>query len=177
MAATDRYPENKSLLQSNRFLLSFGRLPYLTFNCQLANLPGIGAGEAIRETPFVTLWHPGDKLQYEPLVVNFMVDEDFWSWQAIHDWMRGFTFPTTFDEYKNLSLQVRHKILDSRPQYSDASLTLLTGHQNNNIRVKFYDVFPTSLSSLQFNVQDTAQLTLIADASFRYSYYDISRLD
>lgn len=174
--ATQRYPENKSLQQSNRFLLSFGRLPYVTFNCQLVNLPGISIGEYAQENPFVPIWRAGDKAMYEPLVINFMIDEELWAWQAIHDWMRGLSFPTSFDEYKNLSLQVRNSPLSSKPQYSDATLTLLTGHQNPYLRVKFYDVFPTSLSQLQFNVQDTAQLTLIADATFRYTYFDLERI-
>jgi hypothetical protein len=175
-------PTNQSLAQSTKFRLSFSRLPYMTFFCNSINLPGISSSPTQLNTPFSDLPVPGDKIEYEPLEVSFLVDEDYRSWLTVHDWVRGITFPTTFDEYKKLGLlgttRPQSKLAESveRPQYSDAILTLYTNKNNPHIRVKFRNCFPISLSSINFSTQDTADIIISGSASFKFDYYDIERV-
>ena len=175
-------PLNQSLAQSTKFTLTFSRLPYVTFFCSAVNLPGVSAGNTLQNTPFSDLPVPGDKIEYEPLDISFLVDEDYRSWFTVHDWIRGITFPTSFEEYKNLRLQqptsaqsVLARNADS-PQYSDAVLTLYTNKNNPNIRVKFRDCFPISLSSIRYSTQDNADVIITGDASFKFAYYDVERV-
>jgi len=175
-------PANQNPAQTTKFRLNFDRLPYLTFFCMSVNLPGVSYPEVARATPFSDIPIPGDKIKYEELSINFMVDEDYRSWLSVHDWIRGVTFPTTFDEYKNLRNQLRSSPLSQlnaqtdRPQYSDATLTIYTNMNNPNIRVKFRDCFPISLSSIVFNTQDNADVIITGQAAFRFAWYDIERL-
>ena len=154
----------------------------MTFFCQSAMFPGVSLTEVVRNTPFVDLYVPGDKLIYDTLNITFLVDEDMYAWTEIHDWMRGITFPTEFEEYVSLvrkgQLIPRATGISSRDpaQYSDAVLTIYSNKNNPRFRVKFVDVFPTSLSSMVFNTQDTAENVVVADAAFRFSYYNYERI-
>ena len=175
-----RNPETVDILQSTKFRLSFERLPGLTFFCQSANLPGVALTEIVRNTPFVDLYHAGEKLVYDTFNVTFLVDEELRAWTELHDWIRGLTFPTDFREYIDLAKQSRganfKKSFDMKPQYSDAILTIYTNKNNPNFRVKLYDVFPTSLGTILFNSTDSAENIITSDAIFRFSYYDYERI-
>ena len=97
------------------------------------------------------------------------------SWTEIHDWLRAMTFPTNFEEYKNLKNLSSVSYNSPKPQYSDGVLNVLSALNNPKLSVKFTDIFPTSLSAIQFNSTDTDTPTMTATATFRYSWYDIKR--
>lgn len=180
--ALSRNPVSTDLLQSTKFRITFNYLPGMTFFCQSVNFPGVSVTEVVRNTPFVDLFVPGDKLVYDTLNITFLVDEEMKAWTEIHDWMRGLTFPTNFAEYIELvrknELIPRATGIVSRetPQYSDAVVTMYSNKNNPKFRIKFVDVFPTTLSSIIFNAQDTAENVVVADASFRFSYYEFEKV-
>lgn len=177
MTALTRNPSNIDLLQSTKFRVTFDRLPGLTYFCTSANLPGISLTEIPRATPFVELYHPGEKAVYDTFNVTFLVDENLKSWLELHDWIRGITFPTNFQEYIDLQKSTPVPKFNRAVQglqfaYTQAFLTIYTNKNNPNIRIKLYDVFPTSVGSLVFNTGDTADNIMSSDATFRFSYYD-----
>ena len=57
--------------------------------------------------------------------------------------------------------------------YSDGSLMLLTSNQNPNLQVNFSDMFPISLTELNFDATDTDVTYLEATVTFRYRIYQI----
>lgn len=168
-------PQNTNFLQSTRFVLSFPRINNTQYFCQEVNLPGISMNEIVHPTPFVDLPIPGDKLIYEPLNVTFIVDEELQAWIEIHNWLRGMTFPTNFDEYKNLNNLSSVSYYSEKPQYSDGILNILSALNNLKTTVHFKDIFPVSLSAIQFNSGDTDTPTLTATATFKYAWYDIKK--
>ena len=180
MTATNRAPGNKDLLQSTKFRVTFDRLPGTTYFCQTANFPGVSLTEIPRQTPFVDLYVPGEKIVYDTFNITFLVDEDLRSWTEIHDWIRGITFPTDFKEYLDLQRMDKSPYMrasfNNKPQYSNGILTLYTNKNNPNFRVKFVDLFPTSLSTILFSSQDSAENIVTADATFRFSYYEYERI-
>jgi len=180
MTALTRNPTNKDLLQSTKFRLNFGILPGMTYFCQSANLPGVALNEIIRNTPFVDLYSPGEKISYDTLNITFLLDEEIQAWEQLHDWIRNLTFPTDFKEYKDLERMSRvsnyRSSVNLKPQFSDGSLTIFTNKNNASIRINFKDLFPTTLGSILFNAADTADNIISADASFRFSYYNIERI-
>ena len=173
-------PENQNLLQSTKFQLNFDRLPYLTFFCTSANIPGVSIQSLTQPTPFINLTLPGNKLTYESLEVSFLVDEDFMSWRGIHDWIRGLAFPTGFDEYSKLIQQRRTQVplavsAPQKLQYSDAFLTVYTNKNNPNFRVHIKDCFPITLSSIMFNTENSADTIVTASATFKFNYYEFEK--
>ena len=180
--ALSRNPESTDLLQSTKFRITFNYLPGMTFFCQSVNFPGVSLTEVVRNTPFVDLYVPGDKLVYDTLNFTFLVDEEMRAYTEIHDWMRGLTFPTEFEEYIDLvrkgQLIPRATGISSKDaaQYTDAVVTIYSNKNNPKFRIKFVDVFPTVLSPIIFNAQDTAENVVVADATFRFSYYNFEKI-
>jgi hypothetical protein len=181
MSALTRNPKNPNYLHPNKFQLNFSRLPNMQYFCQTVVVPGISMGESLTPNPFVDLYKPGEKAIYDLLNVTFMVDEMLKSWLEIHDWIRAMTFPTDFKEYQNLGLLSKtagiRQQMGIPPQYSDATITILSSANNPTYRFKFYDVFPTSLSSFPMSSNDGPDSTITADATFRYAYFDVAKVN
>jgi len=179
MTALGRNPTNPNLYQSNKFLLSFARAPNLQFFCQTINVPGIATSEVPQTNPFVEIYLPGEKPVYDVLNITFYVDEELTAWREIHDWIRAMTFPFNYDEYKELpQLNSYARSINTRlPQYSDATLTLLTSSNQPNIRFKFYDVFPISVSSFVVSTTESPDSIITADATFRFTIFDVEKVE
>lgn len=180
MTALNRNPTNKDLLQSTKFRVMFDRLPGVTYFCQTANIPGVSLTEFPRFTPFVDIYHPGEKIIYDTFNITFLVDEDLYAWTQLHDWIRGLTFPESYEEYLELvrtapttNLRVSK---DLKSVYSQGTMTVYTNKNNPNFRIKMYDLFPTTVGSLLFNASDSAENIVTADATFRFSYYNYERI-
>jgi hypothetical protein len=178
MTALTRTPSNPNFLQPNKFQLNFSRSPNLQFFAQSVSVPGLSMSEAIHTTPFVDLYAPGEKAIYDLLNVTFMVDETMSSWIEIHDWIRAMTFPVDFSEYRNLKNLSKHTSakVTNTPQYSDCSITVLSSSNNPIVVFKYYDVFPTTLSTIIMSSQQSPEDLVTADATFRYSYFDIEKI-
>lgn len=179
MTILNKNPRNTNPLQPNKFTLTFSRLPNMQYFCQSVSVPGISMSEAgPQTTPFVDLYKPGEKAIYDLLNVTFTIDEELKAWSEIHDWIRGMTFPTDFKEYRDLSKLSRTNTLNpsKTPQYSDATITLLSSSFTPLFRFTFYDCFPTSLSTFILSTQDSPETTLTADSTFRFAYYDIDKV-
>ena len=175
MSAISRNPRNTNSLVANKFQVNFTRLPNMTYFCQSVSLPGLSLGEVPRNTPFIDLYSPGEKLIYDLLSFTFIVDEDLGSWREIHDWMRAMTFPVDFSEYRNLP-KLNKFANKPQPQFSDATMTILTSSFNTNYNIRLYDCFPISLSSVLFSSTDSPENIITADVSFRFSYFDIVKV-
>ena len=180
MTAITRNPTNPNPLIGSRFILSFGRVPNVQYFCQSVSVPGISLSEAVITNPFVDIYSPGEKAIYDLLNVTFMVDEDLTAWKEIHDWIRAMTFPLEFEEYQRLPRLNKYNsaatdINKTFPQFSDASINILSSSNNVSYRFKFHQVFPTSISTFVMNTQDGPDNIITADATFRYSYYDIEK--
>ena len=178
MSAITRTPQNPNFLQPNKFQLEFARTPNLQYFCQAISVPGISLSEAIIMTPFIDLYAPGEKAIYDILNVTFLVDENLSSWLEIHDWIKAMTFPEDFEQYRELPKLQRIAGLQATktPQYSDATLTLLSSSNTPTWRFKFFDCFPTSISAIVMSAADGPDTQVTADATFRFSYYDVEKL-
>jgi hypothetical protein len=88
------------------------------------------------------------------------------------------TFPTEYAEYRELARLNKFvsSKRDAKPQFSDASVVLLSSSNKPYYRFNFHDVFPTSISTFIMNTQDDPSTIITADATFRYTYYDVEKL-
>jgi hypothetical protein len=178
MTILTRTPSNPNFLQPNKFQLNFSRAPNIQFFAQSVSIPGLSMSEALHVTPFVDLYVPGEKAIYDLLNVTFMVDEDMSSWIEIHDWIRAMTFPKDFSEYRQLKNLSKHSSTKAtqQPQYSDCTISVLSSANNPIVVFKYYDVFPTTLSTLIMSSQQSPEEIVTADATFRYSYFDVEKV-
>ena len=177
MTALTRLPQNTNYLQPTKFLLTFDRLGDVQYFCQTVNIPGVNLGQAPFNTPLLDVFVPDRKMIYNPLSIHFTIDESLNGWQQLHAWFRSIASPTSFDERNRLtSLQNAKKTASSLDSYSDATLTILSALNNPILRVKFYNVFPITLSDILFDTTQSADDIITADCVFTFDYFDFEKV-
>jgi len=173
--ATKHTPTNPNQLHPNKFILSFTALPTVEYWCQTVSIPGLSLGEVSRQTPFIDLYSPGEKLIINPLSMTFVVDEDLTGWKEVYNWMRELAFPENFEEYKELNTRPG-AYARPQPQFSDATLIVLNSNQIPKIRIKFLNCFPTQLTDILLSSTASPEEPLTADAVFRFDLYNFETL-
>jgi len=153
-------PENTNFLQPTKFVLTFPEVPDMVYFCQKANIPGVTLGQAIQQTPNIDLFHSGTKLEYNTFDVTFLVNENLTAWTTLYNWMVELS-----------SVDATYiKRQESRKQ---AILTVMSNLNNPKVRVKYYNLFPISISDLEFDTTLSAEEHITATVSFRYDWYEI----
>jgi hypothetical protein len=163
-------PQNSSILQLTRFTFLIPDKPYLKYFCQTVTLPGVSTGAVAVATPFSNTYRHGDKLAFEELTITAMLDEDMKTWQETYNWLKSLTRPSSFDEYARKSIQ------DKTPLYFDGLLTVNTNANNPNIRFKFHNCHPVSISGINFDTKTDADNIPTCDFTFRYDLYEVERV-
>jgi hypothetical protein len=162
-------PDNTSFLQTTRYTFIVPNLPFAKYFCQSINLPGVTSSEIEVSTPFSSIYRHPTKLSYESFSISFLIDEDLKVWEETYKWIVSLTRPENFNQY------VKNQKNNNLP-YQDGMLTINTNANIPNIRIKFRNVFPISLSGIQFGTINSADTTPTADLTFRYDLFEIERL-
>ena len=140
----------------------------------------------------------GDKLTFETLNITFLVDEELQNYREIWDWLVGMGAPKQHSEWTttltkgdgittNFTSVGSDDEIDPRTAsvmqqgtsteanlYSDAVLIIYNSKNTAKVEVKFKDMFPTSLSGLDYSQELTDVEYFKATASFRYLYYEFA---
>ena len=167
--------------------IAFNRIPKTTWFCTAANVPGITLGEASYPTPMVDMFLTGDKLTFETLNITFIVDEELQNYRELWNWLVGIGSPVRHDQWATALTQGDGAVRqfgteDADPRtkstyeesnlYSDATLIVYNSKNIPKVDVKFKNMFPTSLSALEYS-QDLSDVEYFkASATFRYLYYE-----
>lgn len=163
-------PSNINPLSPNGFMFSISRLPDLTYFCQSVELPSISIDTATVATPFVDYTNPGEKISFNNLDVEFLVDSEMKNYLAVFNWLRGLGFPENYEQFKE-QIESPLNLKPAQASVSDATLTILNNSNNPARTVEFIDVYPESLQSLSFTSTSQDVQYLVGRASFKYSYY------
>jgi hypothetical protein len=187
-----RQPTKLDYASPTQFRFVIGQLPKVEFFTVGTNLPGITLSEAIQNTPFKDISMPGNKLEYEDLSVTFIVDEYLENYTSMHEWLTAFGFPKNREQFSTFRSTTSNAPTDTRGSskdigdvgvstamrgmFSDATLVVLSNKNNPIVQVNYADIFPTSLSALEFNQNATDVEYLQATATFKYKLYEIETL-
>lgn len=155
-------------LEAKSIQLIIERTPNVNYFCTSASVPGITATAARQPSPFVDVKVTGDKLVFQPLIVNCIIDEDMRNWQEIFDWLVSYGHPTDFNEYRDNSVTRNNQYLTKK---SGATLLIPNNKYNNYHEYQFVDLFPIDISDVVFDVQISETPISIMTLTFEYSYY------
>lgn len=125
-------------------------------------------------TPFIDIPIPGDKMEHEPLVCKFILDEQLFGWEELVKWMKALGFPKDFSQYKNLN-RLANDSMGTKPQYSDIVLTINSPMNNSRLRITYLDAFITDLSAITFDTTLSSDETMVCSASFLFRDFEIVR--
>lgn len=166
-------PSQLNPLSPNGFQFSVQKLPDITFFCQQANLPGIMLGEPVFATPFSTQPIPGDTLSYEPLELQFLVDENMQNYRILYNWIVALGFPESYDQYITGNNLDNIAYGELAKNYSDATLQILDSNNQIVQTIQFYDVFPTNISSMTFASTNEDVTYITGNVTFKFGWYKL----
>jgi hypothetical protein len=174
--AFDNQITNRNFLSPTGFKFTLARVPKVDFFSQSAQIPGINLGVAIQPTYLKDLPIPGDKLTFDDFNLKFTVDENLENYLEIQRWMRGLGYPENIAEYDQWRLSDPNNP-GQDPNLSDGSLTIFNSNFVPSTVVTFQGMFPTSLSTLEFDATSTDVQYITAQVSFKYAIYKITRYE
>ena len=167
---------NRNFLSPVGFKFTLAKEPKVSFFCNTARIPEISMGTAIQPSSLKDLDVPGDKISYGDFYVRFLVDENMENYMSIHNWITGLGYPETTDQY-TAAITDADGIRDPKSVFSDGTLRILNSNYRDVALIKFKDLFPISLSSLEFDSTITDVQYLTAEVTFKYTVYNILGTD
>ena len=187
-----RQPDQLDYASPTQFRFGIHQLPKVEFFTVTANIPEISLGIANYPSPFVNIPMMGDKLEYGQLNIGFIVDEYLENYLSLHEWITGIGFPKDrkqFSEFRTKTASMPGSPSTPNkadlkpgspgavlPRFSDATLSILSNKNNPIVEVTYRDIFPVSLSALEYNQEATDVEYLRATAEFAYQLYEIKSL-
>tara|TARA_R100000084_G_scaffold77427_1_gene35189 strand:- start:31 stop:582 length:552 start_codon:yes stop_codon:yes gene_type:complete len=164
---------NRNFLSPVGFKFTLAKEPKVDFFSNSARIPEISLGTATQPSYLKDVDIPGDKLTFGDFSLRFMVDENLVNYMKIHNWMSGLGYPESTKEFKDLTTDPNTSARALDQQFSDGSLHILNSNFRDVAIVKFRDLFPVYLTSLEFEASDTDIQYFTAEVTFKYTIYDI----
>ena len=154
-------PSNRNFLNPIGYLLKLEKFEGVDFFCQGANVPDISMPSIDVASPFRSLpIIPGGGVSFGDFAVQFIVDEDLVNYNSIHKWMRD-----------NGNADQMARTTPEKDIYTDGQLHIVTSQYNPAFVVEFRDLFPVSLTNLQFDatIGDVEYIT--ANVTFKHQQF------
>jgi len=161
-----RQPTNTNYLLSTGFRFVLQRIPAVTYFCQSCSIPTFSFSEVLQPTRFINIKHPGRSYDYGDLDIGFIVDEDMVNYLEIYKWMREIGNVEDHDEYEQNTVS----------HFSDGSISILNSAMKPNLTVNFKNLFPKSISSIDFSSTASDSEPILVTATFAYTSFEVEKL-
>ena len=168
--------QNRNFLAPVGFKFTLAKYPKVDFFSNSARIPEISLGTAVQSSYLKDIDIHGEKLTYGDLTIRFLVDENMQNYMAMHNWLKGIGFPETPQQFADQTTNV-DGLRDPLEVFSDGSLHILNSNFQDVAIVKFNDLFPVGLTSLEFDATETDINYFTAEATMRYTVYNIFDTD
>jgi len=172
----DKQIENRNFLYPTKYKFTLNRAPKAIFFANSASIPGLDLTVAQQPTGLGRdIPHPGNKLKMDAFELRFLVDEDLKNYYEINKWLRGLGFPESlhqiYELQKDTSINTQNR--SQLNIYSDGTLQVLNSNDKVNLQIKYYDMFPFSITPLMFDSTPGKPEPFTATVKFHYTYFDI----
>lgn len=108
-------------------------MAYFTQNIPI---PGVSLPSGVMATPRFNLMIPGDQLEYDPITIQFLVDEEMINYSSIYEWMlnNAYNKPEKVEDF-----------------FSDATLLIYSANFTVIKKIFFNGCSPSVLSEISFD--------------------------
>ena len=137
-----------------QFKVDSTKYPNLEYFAVACTLPGISMTPTATPYKGVNLQFTGDRLSFQDLGLRMNITENLDNYIETFDWMHDVAQTGAAEDLK-----------------ADATLLILSSHNNVVKEVEFKGVFPTSLSPIDFDAQAESIDYVQMDVSFSYTYF------
>ena len=148
---------NRNPALSVNFILEIPTAKEINYFVQSCEVPGLTMGGV--ESPFRNMQGsvPSNRIEYDPLTLTFLVDEEWKNWNFVFEWMKRCRTGNS-------------PIADTM---ADITLSLVNSNKALNKVLVFRGAYPTTLSPLQLESSNVDSMPLICSLSFRYQEYEL----
>ena len=167
---------NRNFLSPIGFIFLLNKANKVSFLCQKAEIPTVELGDVQIPTRGLVPIPVEGNMRYSDFNIEFIVDEKLENYMQLHNWMRALGTPQEFAERK-LWRDKYAKDPSEDPRFSDATLQVLNNNNLANFDVVFKDLFPTALSTLNFDVTGSDNDYFTATATFKYTIFEIRNVN
>ena len=165
--------ENRNYLSSVAFKFNLAKYTKVDFFSNSAIIPQLTLATAIQPSYLKDIDVPGEKLSFGDFTLKFLVDENMENYMSIYTWLNGLGFPETTQQYKDLTTDSADQ-RDEKEAFCDGTLRILNSNLREIAKVKFKDLFPVSLTSLEFDATTSDVQYFTAQATFKYTIYELT---
>lgn len=149
-------------LSTLSFKFQLNKIPNVEFRVQSVSIPGIDMGRASAPNPYTPLFDPGN-IEYGPLSLTFLVGQQMNDYLEIFEWMIKFSSARGQGEYER--------------DFSDGSVLILNPAYKPVIKARFTNMYPISISPLEFNSTEASVEYIRGSASFNFDEIFYDRVD
>ena len=164
--------QNRNFLSGVAFKFNLAKFPKVDFFSNSARIPELNLELARQASYLKNLDIPGERLSYGDFTLRFLIDENMENYLAVYNWLTGLGFPETAKQFQDITTDSQGQ-RDQKEAFCDGTLRILNSNYREVSRVKFKDLFPISLSSLDFDATNTDVQFFTAEATFKYTIYDL----
>jgi len=152
---------NRNYLSPVGFKLVLEKFRGVDFFCQRVNLPDVTmpfteVPTRFRQFPIVA----GGGVTYGDLTVSFIVDEELINWKEIYNWIRS-------------NGNSEEHMPTEEPEYCNGQVLIYTSSYNINHVINFENLFPISISEMNFDASNSDIEYFTAQVTFKYTGYTI----
>ena len=138
-------------LPSNKYSLFIPSLPNVQFFLQSFTLPSVSVKEISVSTPYLDYAQIGEKMNFEPFNVTFLVDKYTRNWTSVYNWMKAMT------------------VNGSNVDKTEDMVLLIDGKDF----VRFVNAWPSVLSGFVLDTTLSDTIYVKSSTSFQYDYFNI----
>ena len=165
--------QNRNFLSGVAFKFNLAKFPKVDFFSNSAIIPVLNLELAQQSSYLKNIAVPGERLTYGDFTLRFLVDENMENYKSVYDWLTGLGFPETTKEFADI-IKDSDGQTDPKEAFCDGTLRILNSNYREVAKVKFSDLFPVSLTSLDFDATNTDVQFFTAEATFKYTLYKLS---
>ena len=163
---------NRNFLSGVGFKFNLTKFPKVDFFSNSARIPELSLELAQQSSYLKNISVPGERLTFGDFTLRFLVDENMENYLSVYGWLKGLGFPESGKQFKDITTD-SDGIRDPKEAFCDGTLSIQNSNYREVAKVKFNDLFPTSLTSLDFDATATDVQYLTAEATFKYTIYEL----
>tara|TARA_Y100000994_G_scaffold172249_1_gene141964 strand:+ start:187 stop:726 length:540 start_codon:yes stop_codon:yes gene_type:complete len=165
--------QNRNFLSGVAFKFNLAKFPKVDFFSNSAIIPVLNLELTTQASYLKNIDVPGERLTYGDFTLRFIVDENMENYLAVYNWLTGLGFPESGKQFKDVTTDVDGQ-RDPKEAFCDGTLRILNSNYREVAKVQFNDLFPISLTSLDFDATNTDVQFFTAEATFKYTIYNLS---
>ena len=163
---------NRNFLSGVGFKFNLTKFPKVDFFSNSARIPELSLELAGQSSYLKNIDVPGERLTFGDFTLRFLVDENMENYLSVYNWLKGLGFPESGKQFKDITTD-SDGIRDPKEAFCDGTLSILNSNYREVAKVKFNDLFPVSITSLDFDATNTDVQYFTAEATFKYTIYDL----